>query len=50
MKPVKLRPWLGSSGDALSFQWSAGFWLRCCTYSLKVNSRLMALRHTVPSC
>lgn len=25
MKPAKLRPWLGSSGDALSFQWSVGF-------------------------
>ncbi|CAN6876224.1 unnamed protein product [Brassica oleracea var. botrytis] len=50
MKHVKLRLWLGSSDDALSFQWSTGFWLRRCTYSLKVNGRLMAPRRTVPSC
>ena len=50
MKQVKFRFWWGSSDYALSFQWSVGFWLRRCTYSLKVNGRLMAPRRTVPSC
>lgn len=36
-----------SSGDTLFFGWLVGFWLQCCTYSLKVNGRLLTLHHTI---